>query len=138
MRPSAQVRMPRPTSTSHSSCGGMVMCRSSVERITASASGWREWISELAAYANTCSGSQSLCRAMILVTTGRPTVSVPVLSNTIASDPAGLFEVGSALDQDAAARAVADRGADRGRGGQAHRAGARDQQHGHRAAHVRR
>ena len=49
VRPSAQVRMPRPTSTSHSSCGGMLMWRSSVERITASASGWREWISELAA-----------------------------------------------------------------------------------------
>ncbi|CFR69761.1 Uncharacterised protein [Mycobacterium tuberculosis] len=39
VRPSAQVRMPRPTSTSHSSCGGMLMRRSSVERITASASG---------------------------------------------------------------------------------------------------
>ena len=39
VRPSAQVRMPRPTSTSHSSCGGMMMRRSSVERITASASG---------------------------------------------------------------------------------------------------
>ena len=39
VRPSAQVRMPRPTSTSHSSCGGMLMWRSSVERITASASG---------------------------------------------------------------------------------------------------
>ena len=85
VRPSAQVRMPRPTSTSHSSCGGMMMRRSSVERITASAKGWRECSSELAAYASTCSGCQSLCKAMIFVTTGRPTVSVPVLSNTIAS-----------------------------------------------------
>ncbi|MGH3855698.1 MAG: hypothetical protein ACRDR6_19860 [Pseudonocardiaceae bacterium] len=39
--------MPCPSSTS---CGGIAMCRSSVERITAWASGCREWISELAAH----------------------------------------------------------------------------------------
>ncbi|MDT7599111.1 MAG: hypothetical protein QOK26_1188 [Pseudonocardiales bacterium] len=49
VRPSLSTRMPCPSSTSHSSCGGISMWRSSVERMTAWASGCREWISELAA-----------------------------------------------------------------------------------------
>ena len=49
IRPSDSTRIPCPSSTSHSSCGGIVMSRSSVDRMTAWASGCREWISELAA-----------------------------------------------------------------------------------------
>ena len=50
--------------------------------------------------------------------------------------PAGLLQVRPALDQDAAASAVADRRADRRRGRQAHRARAGDQQHRHRAPDI--
>ncbi len=67
---------------------------------------------------------------------GAPNCQRPGLVEHDGVHPPGLFEVRSALDQDAAARPVADRGADRGRGRQSHRARARDQQHGHRAPDV--
>ncbi len=95
-------------------------------------SGSRSWPRR----ASTCSGDQSSSNATTLVTTGRPRVSVPVLSNTTASTRPACLEVGAALDEDAAAGTVADRGADRGRGREADRARAGDQQHRHRPAHV--
>ncbi len=50
--------------------------------------------------------------------------------------PARLLKMRAALDQNAPARAVADRGADRRRSGKADRTRAGDQQHGHRAPRV--
>ena len=64
------------------------------------------------------------------VTAGLPRVSVPVLSSTIVSIRARLLQRLAAADQDAVLGRLAGADHDRGRRGQAQRAGAGDDQHG--------
>ncbi len=67
---------------------------------------------------------------MTAVTVMVPVVRVPVLSSTTVADPPGRLERAGALDQDAEFGAAADRGHQRGRGGQAERARAGDHEDG--------
>ena len=64
---------------------------------------------------------------------GRPRVSVPVLSSTTVSTAARLLESRAVADQDPVLGALAGPDHDRRRRGEAHRAGAGDDEHGDRA-----
>ena len=76
-------------------------------------------------------GGVAVDRSQTATSSGLPSVSVPVLSKATMLTPCATLQRLGVLDQDAVARGDAGAGHDRGRRGQAQRAGAGDHEHRH-------
>ena len=118
-------RTPRPTIASNPSTFAKPSSASRALRTIASPSGCSEPVSRAAARSRTRASSKPVA-GITVVTAGRPSVSVPVLSMTTVSMPPGGLERLAAPDEDARLGALARPDHDRGRRGEAHRARAGD------------